>query len=182
MSRSPPPGTARRCPAPHRSRRALRSTRGPERHVRAGSEVARAAGIEGIQRHGAVANPIEPAAETAATLEYDLRLGLELQGQDLAGERRGVAIRRIRCTQPGEPSFIHDTLLELASDASASPSAGPSDGASGAPATPAPSGDGSGSSTSGDNTLLIVGLIAVVVAVVGGLVLSRRRKAAEEDE
>ena len=61
----------------------------------------------------------------------------------------------------GTPLFTYGTLnytlLELAADASASPSAGPSDGASGAPATPAPSGDGSGSSTSGDNTLLIVG-------------------------
>jgi peptide/nickel transport system substrate-binding protein len=72
------------------------------------------------------------------------------------------------------------TLLTLAADASASPSAGPSDG-SGAPATPAPSGGG-GSSTSSDNTLLIVGLLAVVVVVVGGLVLARRRGAAEEDE
>jgi peptide/nickel transport system substrate-binding protein len=88
----------------------------------------------------------------------------------------------------GTPLFAYNTLnytlLTLASDASPSPdaSAGPSDGSSAAPATPAPSGDGGTGSTSSDNTLLIVGVLAVVAVVVGGLVLARRRGSAKDED
>ncbi len=90
--------------------------------------------------------------------------------------------------QTGTPFFAYGTLnytlLELASEASPSPeaSAVPSDGASAAPATPAPSSSGGTGSTSSDNTLLLVGVVAVVAVVVGGLVLARRRGSAKEDD
>jgi peptide/nickel transport system substrate-binding protein len=88
----------------------------------------------------------------------------------------------------GTPLFatgtLNYTLLTLASEASPSPdaSAGPSDGSSAAPATPAPSGDGGSGSTTSDNTMLIVGVLAVVAVVVGGLVLARRRGSAKEED
>lgn len=88
----------------------------------------------------------------------------------------------------GTPLFatgtLNYTLLTLASEASPSPdaSAGPSDGSSAAPATPAPSGDGGSGSTTSDNTMLIVGVLAVVAVVVGGLVLARRRGSAKDED
>ena len=93
----------------------------------------------------------------------------------------------------GTPLFTYGTLgytkLTLASAASPSASAsspagsaGPSGGSSGAPATPAPSPSGDGSTSSGSSSLLLVAVVAVVVVVVGGLVLRRRRGSAEDDE
>jgi len=93
----------------------------------------------------------------------------------------------------GTPLFTYGTLgytkLTLASAASPSASAsspagsaGPSGASSGAPATPAPSPSGDGSTSSGSSSLLLVAVVAVVVVVVGGLVLRRRRGSAEDDE
>ncbi|HEX5828227.1 MAG TPA: ABC transporter substrate-binding protein [Candidatus Limnocylindrales bacterium] len=90
----------------------------------------------------------------------------------------------------GTPLFgfgpIGYTVLTAASEASPEPSAGasavPSDGAS---AAPSPSGDGTPASSGGDNTLLIVGVVAVIAVVVGGLLFARRRPASagpDDDE
>jgi peptide/nickel transport system substrate-binding protein len=97
-------------------------------------------------------------------------------------------------TQPtdgGTPFFVNGsinyTTLQLASAASPSPAAAASGGASagasaGAATTPAPSGSGSSTGSSGDSTLLIVGILLVVLGVGAAIVLSRRRRTASEEE
>jgi peptide/nickel transport system substrate-binding protein len=87
----------------------------------------------------------------------------------------------------GTPLFqfgpIGYAMLTLAG-AEPSPSAEPSPGSSGAPASPAASGNGSLTSSSGDNTPLLLGLGALVAAivVVGGVMWTRRRGEAAEEE
>ncbi len=83
-----------------------------EAHVRAGAEVPGAAGIQPIiDGDRAVADAIEAAPEPAAAFEDDLRLRLELQRQDLAGERAGIQIRGPRLAQPRQPPTIHDDVV-----------------------------------------------------------------------
>ncbi len=86
-------------------------------------------------------------------------------------------------TANGVPLFgygsLDYTLLTQGPAATPEPSAGaPTAGASPG-ASPAPGGNGSGTS---DSTPLIIGLALVVVVVAGGLVLMRRRSAAAEEE
>ena len=95
-------------------------------------------------------------------------------------------------TQPkdgGTPFFVNGsinyTTLQLASAASPSASAGASAegsaGASaGAPGAATPTGDSTGSS--GNSTLLILGILLVVIGIGAAVVLSRRRRTAVEDE
>ncbi len=94
-------------------------------------------------------------------------------------------------TSNGVPLFGYGslgyTLLTPASAASPSPSDGPapsaSAGESGAPATPAPSGDGgTGGDSASSMTPLLLGAAALVVVVGAGLVLMRRRSSADDDE
>src|SRR4249919_232202 len=80
----------------------LSEHRGAERHVRSGSEGARASRIQRVAwEDRSVADSIEPAAKSAAPLECDLGLGLQFHWQDQAGESGGVAVCRPRVGQTG---------------------------------------------------------------------------------
>lgn len=86
----------------------------------------------------------------------------------------------------GTPLFgygpIGYTKLTLAAAATPEPTVAPSDGASPAPVTPAPSGDGGSGGAASDSTPVLIGAVVVVGLIVVGLVLARRRGSGADDE
>ncbi len=83
-----------------------------ERHVCAGAEVARAARIQRVsRRHWTVAHALETATKSAALLENDLRVRLELHWEDLSGEGRSIPVRIPGIAQAFQPPAIHDDVI-----------------------------------------------------------------------
>lgn len=86
----------------------------------------------------------------------------------------------------GTPLFSYSSLgYTLLTDATAvpspEPSAAPSAGATAAPAPSASPGGGTPAGSTGDSTLLVVGLVVAAV-VIGGLVLASRRRSGSSEE